>query len=72
LGSALGASGGWLLISSESRRYKAAGEEAQRFATRMGVVHGGCANQSCSGLRNGKPVTYFCTPRGCAFDVGQP
>jgi len=52
----------------ESGRYRAAQAEAVRFAARMGVVHGGCANESCSGLRDGKPVNYFCQPDGCVFE----
>ncbi len=60
------------LVSAERQRhdrYNKAGQEAVRFAARMGIVHGGCANESCSGLRDGKPVSYFCEPTGCTFET---
>lgn len=64
----LGAASVPLMGAAEAAQYRAAEAEAVRFAARMGVVHGGCANEACSGLRGGKPINYFCTPSGCVFD----
>lgn len=59
--------------AGDARRYRQAQAQAVVFAARMGVVHGGCSNEACSGLRDGKPISYFCTPSGCVFETaGQP
>lgn len=60
-------------IYADQHEYDGISEQAASFAARMGIVHGGCSNEACSGLRDGKPINYFCTRSGCVFETaGEP
>lgn len=63
----VGVGAGAAIIHAEQHEYDGVSEQAVSFAARMGIVHGGCSNAVCSGLRDGKPISYECNRAGCSF-----
>ncbi len=56
-------------IYGDAHAYDYVPAQAAAFESRMGIVHGGCNNIVCSGLRAGKPVNFSCAQSGCSFDA---